>query len=283
MQKLRIQCGNRVVANYKVSVLGQQPSTSEDDLDDDAKELLARLRADHKKISDAVPSMLKLRRNFKAEGLITTYAQYCLISQYINMENSEDEHEKVIQFLVRKNPIWTSFLEAVPGCGPMMAAIIITRIDPAKSKYAASIWKLAGLDVASDGRGRGRYKEHLVPKTYKNAKGEVKETVGISFDPFLKTKLLGVLGPGLLKAAAITKNGTKKYAEAYYGYKNRLENHPTHKDKSPKHRHNMAIRFMVKRFLVDLYSNWRALEGLPVYDEYAVAKLGLRHGQDIQQ
>lgn len=279
LQRLRIQNGNRVIAAYKIS-LGAEPSQSEEELSPEAQKILAQLRIDHAKITDAVPSMLKLRRDFKPEGMITGYAQYCLISEYIRMEEAEEAHATNIKHIVKDFPIWSEFLEKVPGCGPLMASIIICRIDPRKSKYPSSIWKFAGLDVAGDGRGRGRFKDHLVPRTYTNAKNEVKETVGITFDPFLKTKLIGVLGPSLLKAAAITKNGTKKYAEAYYGYKNRLENHPAHQEKTPKHRHNMAIRFMVKRFLVDLYKEWRALEGLEVHAEYGEAKLGLTHGVD---
>jgi hypothetical protein len=50
-----------------------------------------------------------------------------------------------------------------------------------------------------------------------------------------------------------------------------------HKEKSKGHRHNMAIRYMIKIFLIDLYKNWRALEGLPVAPSYAEAKLGKIH------
>ena len=37
----------------------------------------------------------------------------------------------------------------------------------------------------------------------------------------------------------------------------------------------MAMRYMAKRFLVDLHAKWRALEGLEVTQEYAVRKLGM--------
>jgi hypothetical protein len=39
----------------------------------------------------------------------------------------------------------------------------------------------------------------------------------------------------------------------------------------------MALRYMVKRFLCDLYANWRKLEGLPVESEYHEGKLGHKH------
>ena len=86
----------------------------------------------------------------------------------------------------------------------------------------------------------------------------------------MKTKLVGVLGTSFLRSAS-------EYREYYDNYKNRIENHEAHKDKTKGHRHNMAIRYMVKRFLVDLHMKWRALEGLPVSEEYAEAKLGMKH------
>jgi hypothetical protein len=52
---------------------------------------------------------------------------------------------------------------------------------------------------------------------------------------------------------------------------------PAHAEKTKAHINNMAIRYTVKRFLVDLYTAWRTLEGLHVADEYSKAKLGINH------
>ena len=94
---------------------------------------------------------------------------------------------------------------------------------------------------------------------------------GITFNPFLKTKLVGVLGSSFLRA------GENVYSTIYRDYKNRLENHPKHIDKSKGHRHNMAVRYMVKQFLVDLHSAWREIEGYPATLTYQEAKLGHKH------
>jgi hypothetical protein len=48
-------------------------------------------------------------------------------------------------------------------------------------------------------------------------------------------------------------------------------------EKSKGQRHNMAMRYMVKMFLIDLYTKWRTLEGLPVSVPYSEAKLGIKH------
>lgn len=45
-----------------------------------------------------------------------------------------------------------------------------------------------------------------------------------------------------------------------------------------KHRHMAATRYMVKMFLLELWTTWRELEGLPVTEPYAQAKLGIKHG-----
>jgi hypothetical protein len=58
-----------------------------------------------------------------------------------------------------------------------------------------------------------------------------------------------------------------------------LDNHPAHVEKSKGHKHAMAIRYMVKIFIIHLYTKWRPIEGLEVYAPYAEAKLGLKHGE----
>jgi len=81
-------------------------------------------------------------------------------------------------------------------------------------------------------------------------------------------------------SASFLRAGENKYSKIYYEYKNRLENNPMHHEKSKGHRHNMANRYMVKMFLMDLYSEWRKIEGLPVEKPYHEAKLGLVHGEN---
>jgi hypothetical protein len=99
------------------------------------------------------------------------------------------------------------------------------------------------------------------------------EKSSITFQPFLKTKMIGVLGPSFLRA----KN--EHYRKIYDDYKNRLLNREDLSDETAGHINNMAIRFMVKMFLADLWVVWRQLEGLPVTEPYAVAKLGMApHG-----
>lgn len=269
IQKLRIQMGNRIVGNFKVK-LGQEPGKKEDELDAKGKLLLNDLRMRFKKITDGVVTLPR-QKTFKGDEVISTYTELCLLAAYFEIESDEKQHFKRLKTVLNEYPIYTEYLEGVKGIGPAMAGVIISEIDITKAEYPSSLWKYAGLDVAQDGAGRSRRSEHLIDVEYETREKEIKTKKSITFNPFLKTKLIGVLGGSFLKV------GDDTYKDIYYGYKNRLANHPVHSEKTKLHQHNMAMRYMVKRFLVDLYTVWRELEGLPVAKEYSEAKLGIQH------
>jgi hypothetical protein len=271
IQKLRIQMGNRIVANWKAK-LGQAPGATEGTLDAVEKSLLDNLRESYKKLADGVATLPR-QSTFKGDELISTYTELVLIDQYIGLEKQEATQFSRLGTVLKDFPIYNEFLVNVYGVGPAMAGVILSEINIHAAQYPSSLWMYAGLDVAGDGRGRSRRKEHLVESTYIDADGVEQKKNGISFNPFLKTKLVGVLGSSFIKQSA-----TKcQYRKIYDDYKHRLENSPAHADKSKGHRHNMAVRYAVKRFLADLYVAWRKLESLPVANEYSVDKLGIVH------
>ncbi len=191
-------------------------------------------------------------------------------------------------------------------------------------KYGTKFEAFAdGKPIKFTNEGRSRKEGSLVKKEYKKKDGSMGVRDSITFNPFLKTKLIGVLGGAFLKQSKVYINGKNTglakrlalavdngfdvkvagkneelkenvldflrskgfivveepspYAAIYYNYKNRIRNMPAHADKTDGHTHAMAIRYCVKRFLVDLYAAWRELEGLPLAPEYSEAKLGLIH------
>lgn len=268
IQKLRIQMGNRITANFKVK-LGQLPGNKEADLDKVKKYVLIKLRADFKRLTSGV---IELGSPKSGAGIISDQAEYDLVRQYLDLEKLEDSHYRDIEQALRQVPIYDAFLRTVKGIGPRLAGVIVSEIDIGRARYPSSLWKYAGLDVAADGRGRSRRREHLVKMAYRNKEGEETERDSITFNPFLKTKLLGVLGPSFLK-----QGRGHPYAHIYYDYRHRLDSRPDLAEASKGRKKNMAMRYMVKRFLADLYVHWRTLEGLPLAEEYSAAKLGLRH------
>lgn len=222
------------------------------------------------------------RASFKGDPVISDYTELSLVAQYVDLEKQEKQGFNRLNNILPDYPIFVEFLDKVSGCGPMMSGVILSEIDIHKARYPSSLWKYAGLDVGPDGRGRSRRAEHLVNRTYTKKDGSEGVRLGITFSPFLKTKLLGVLGPSFIKVK------DSPYKTIYYNYKHRLENHAVygianegakdengHKVTSKGRRHAMAIRYCVKMFLLDLYKSWRALEGLPVAPPYSEAKLGM--------
>lgn len=269
IQKLRIQMGNRIVGNFKTK-LGQEPGKDEDSLDPDGKEILKSLRLCYDKITDGVATFPRMK-TFKGNEVISNYTELCLIHQYLELESSEKAHFYKLGNILEEYPIYSEFLKDVKGIGPAMAGVIISEIDISKAKYPSSLHMYAGLDVAEDGKGRSKRKEHLIDVEYKDRDGNLQTKKSITFNPFLKTKLIGVLGSSFLRA------GDNPYSRIYKDYKHRLENHSIYKDVTKGHRHNMAVRYMIKQFLKDLYVEWRTLEGLEVSEPYEVAKLGYNH------
>lgn len=272
VQELRIQMGNRIVANFKAK-LGLEPSEKEGTLDKEGATLLKDLRASYKLLTDGVVTFPR-KANFKGDELISSWTELCLIAQYVELRVVEESHFRRLGKALEEHAIWNEFLLDVRGVGPAMAGVLISEIDIHKARYPSSLWKYAGLDVAGDGRGRSRKTEHLVEVEYEAADGTQKKRNSITFNPFLKTKLTGVLAGSFVRSGA---KGDSKYEKIYRDYKHRLENMPEHEEKSKGHRDNMAKRYMIKMFLVDLYTKWRAIEGLPIAAPYSEGKLGIKH------
>jgi len=330
MQGLRIMMGNRIAANFK-SKLGITPGKKEES-DKEAMKIILDIKKSYKRLTDGIVKD-PTEKNFKGDDLISTYTDFVLVHNYIELLSREEDQFKRLEKVVRLFPIYTHFLKGVRGCGPAMSSVLISEINIKKSKYASSVWAYCGLDVALDNRGRGRYKEHLIDCTYIDKDGNEAVRKSITFNPRLKTKLMGVLAPSFIKTDVrsikvgpeliySTVNGKKKiliysrevfdeeyrgfvvvdtqeeivkhknekiavkkykvvrrgsYAAIYYNYINRLNNMAAHKDKSKGHKNRMALRKMIKIFLIDLYTNWRTLEGLPCHDPYHEGKLGHKH------
>lgn len=260
MQKLRIQLGNRVVANFKAK-LGQAPSRPEEEIDAEGKAILAKLRLSYARITDGV-ARFPTAAKFTSDGVIDSYTELCLVSEYIEMEDTEARHFKHLEQALRDFPIYTEFLSKVKGIGPALAAVIVSEIDISRSPRPSNLWSYCGLDVAKDGAGRSRREEHLVKRTYIDREGKEKVRNSITFNPFLKTKLMGVLGPSFLRQA------NPVYRPIYDGYKHRIKTNPAAAELRPAQIHMRCVRYMVKMFLLDLYKFWRELEGLPCPPSY---------------
>ena len=302
MQKLRIASGNRLYQIFKdksdadstikdeIEKEKLKETGEEDALDTKANEILKTVNSEYKELTaymvdnnKTIASALKKIETIK----ILTKTDYSMVKAYNLLLESEESYKKVLTDNIKDHPVFTGFLSQVKGCGPMMSANILAYLDPYKARHASSFWKYAGLDVVAtkdkdgnpvlDSEGNmvthGRKMGDTEEYEYIDKNGNKAIKKGLTYNPKLKSKLIGVLASGMIKAK------DPVYTKIYYDYKLRLENHPKHREKSAAHRNNMALRYMIQKFLSNLWVYWRTLEGLEVTLPYEVDKLGMRpHG-----
>lgn len=293
LQALRMQMGLRLCANFRARLTDLEPETEGDDdeMSEAAVKVIDRLKESYKRLTDGIAKNRTLPdvQGFTGDALISVHAELVLVDQYVTIETQEGRLFRQLLKTLELIPIFDTYLKEQTGIGPAMAAVLISYLDPAKARHASSFWKFAGLDVGPDGAGRSRRKPHLVERTYTDRSGKEATRMGITYDPFLKTKLTGVLGPSFLRSGS-------PWRKVYDDYKHRLETDPAREKLTvgdwkkrnnagddvsklwtPGRIHRASIRYMVKMFLADLWAKWRELEGLPVPVPYAEAKLGLKH------
>jgi hypothetical protein len=303
LQHLRIQTGLRLCANFRNKLrenIDDAEETEEGELSEKGKKILDVLKASYRRLTEGVARnrTLPRREGFVGDGVISDFAELSLIHQYEGLEKLEREHFRHIGEELEGFPIYTDWLEKQHGIGPALAAVLVSYFDIRKAERPSQMWAFAGLDVgpgiASDPDhklARSRRKEHLVEREYVTRDGEVKTKLSTTFDPWLQSRLLGVLGGSLLRSGS-------PYRKYYDEYKHRIETDPNRrkgtladkkKDRQagivdetiwhPLRIHRAAQRKMVKEFVADFWRAWRLSEGLPVVPTYHEAKQGGHTGR----
>lgn len=289
IQKLRIATGLRVVAAFRSRFVADDDSLDVAQ-DEEAAEklkdkLLKEIRKSYDRVTDGIAINAR-KRDYKFDKIIQSESEIWMIENYLSILSEEEEAFKRLAKALKQESFYNEWLSKVRGVGPAMAGVIMSELDPYKAKYPSSFWKYAGLDVVPvfdkdtheliKTEGRGRRANHLVESTYVDRQGNEQVKKGLSHNPFLKSKLIAVLGTSFLR----TNN--EKYVGIYLTNKFRelnkltLQQHPNVKSVA----HRRALRYMIKQFLCDLHVAWRTHEGLEVSISYAEAKLGLTHGRD---
>lgn len=224
---------------------------------------------------------------------------YALTGVYLSFEEMEKRHTDQLKKLLEEIPVYKYYLKHIHGCGTSMSAAILSKLD--YTKATVSNWLgYCGMDVVIDpetgiGYGRSKRKEHLVVREFKRKDGTIETKQSVTFNPWIKSKLLGVLpttigkGYGVQKKKNDGSHESNFYWKIWLEYRNRLQNDPARKqtrivvDKKGKEKEfpifppariaAMSNRYMVKWFLIDLYVNWRAIEGLTSREPYQDEKL----------
>jgi len=187
------------------------------------------------------------------------------------------------------------------GIGPTMAGVILSNFDIHREDTPSKMWAYCGLrpmpalrckacnDIVEEKDGefahvaRRAFKKNpndLDPKParskcnailnraalYESGKAQ-KPVKGekLPYNARLRSKLCGVLGPVMLK---LNSPWRKHYDE--YKHRKMTAGWGT----SDAHRHSAAIRYMIKMLLLDIWTEWRKAENLPVRESYHIEKQG---------
>lgn len=191
------------------------------------------------------------------------------------MKDSENKTKRMLEEAVKEHPLYKSYLGHVAGCGPILAARLITGFNIYVAVHCSSFERYVGLDCVN---GKARPSKAVEKETYIDGKGELKTKDSLGYNPGLKSALLGVL------ASEFFKQKNTKYVKIYNDVKKRYENRPDLVEKEKKKQCSiakMARRYMIKQFLHDLWEHWRTLEGLPLNGgTYEEGVLGMHHHDD---
>lgn len=225
-----------------------------------------------------------------------------LEKRHAELNKVEKDLLKDIEGVLKKIPFYRDTLSdksRYKGLGPTMAAVIFSEFDINKADTPSKMWKFAGLAPTDCRRCKDchailgaqfedegvnvfphpknikgvkcKHANESIPAflTYASAK-TMKPTKGqkLPYNAFLRTKLIGVLGPCLIKA-------NSPWRKVYDDYKHRLESKGW--GMSDGHRHQASIRYMVKMLLLDVWKGWRESEKLPIRPSYHEEKLGHVH------
>lgn len=120
---------------------------------------------------------------------------------------------------------------------------------------------------------RSKRSEHLETRKYLDKNGKEKEKLSITYNWWLRVKILGVMSSSILRAKHSSDN---EYAPIYDNYRHRYDCDPRKQDWSDGRKHRAAIRAMINILMCDFHRTWRLMCGYAYMPPYGTAKLGLR-------
>jgi hypothetical protein len=230
-------------------------------------------------------------KNDKTYIVETDDKNYMILKDSADFAKAQEEMlENYIKTIVTSTDLWQAFLINVKGCGPLMAAVIISEIDIYKAEMVSQIWSYAGISPGNSfGRKWNKDKTEILKSETLVPQDRLSPGFLSPYNQWLRTKLLGVLAAGMVKS----QSSYTKYYYSLHTPKTRKEElgegrldietniyaktGKMWKDESDGHRNNAAKRYMIKMFIKDLYVAWRTLEELPVRMPYQEEYLGHVH------
>ena len=244
LQHLRIETFNRIVAYVK----------SHERIETQVIDASHHYVETHKKTADNTKKFSTIA-NQMVNGKIEVPADIGNIVWYHNMlHETEKELAKRLNAWSSKHPIRIRYLSLIRGIGPVFSSALIAWLSPiSRFDNISRLWSYSGL---APGQKRVRGQK-------------------LGYNPRLKTLMWKI-------ASSFEKQNAKRsvYRKLYDEKKKYLLKRPDlakairKKEKGARlHVRLLAMRFVEKRFLANLWLTWRAMEKLPVTKPYAIDQM----------
>ena len=293
VQHVRIQIGNKIFALY-MQLLGIKPGESKKKLEKEQATILKAFENEYERITDALEDnknklsqVIKKRVYLDADGkevelmYIKNKILFNLSEHWHQGKETEEKIKKDLESKLKEYKIYNEYLSCDPKCrgvGTVISAVIIAYFNIYKAKYPSDFIAFAGLDPVPEidektgeitgYHGRSNKERDLIMREYMTKDGKTDVRKSLTYNPIVKTQLLGVMTGTMFKAHS-------PYVVAYYNRMMRLNNDPAKKDLTPSHKSAICKRYMVNQFLKDLFVAWKQIEGLPYCMSYEEEFFGL--------
>jgi len=187
-----------------------------------------------------------------------------LVWYHNSLRETEKQLAKRLNNWSSKHPLRTTYLSNIKGIGPIFSSALIAWLTPiSRFDNISKLWKYSGLAPGQ-----------------KRRKGEK-----LGYNPHIKTLMWKIAGSFEKQKAAKSVYRTI-YDEKKRYYLNRpdLAKAITDKTKGAKlHVRLMAMRYVSKHFLADLWLTWRKLEGLSITEPYSITIMQHNNFEQPQQ
>jgi hypothetical protein len=255
---------------------------------DDPYDELKRLVRQHASLNKAIVATHHMHADRKAQRDFGDYkkgdtipcrlpddARSQLVEQEKNLQKAAAKLETPMLRNLRKLPIYSLFLSKVAGVGTITAAYLVAYIDIHKATKISSLRRYCGLGINTRG--------------VRDSLGDVKGAGCSPYSITIKTQLYLAMSSMFRVGGGYTPKRGCKYLEVWRNYHFRMQHSERVVDgkvvradgKSVSAKgfvHETGRRKAADVFVEDLYTVWRAIEGLPVWPSYYAEKLGFRHG-----
>jgi len=221
--------------------------------------------------------------------LIDNEFMFDAVESYVDFIQTIANIEARMEPILIHFPIWTHCLSHIKGVGPVTGAMFLAHMDINRADTPGSFLRRLGITVEEDGKGTSRRKEHNVPSVYIDSTGHEAIKWSLGYDGEWRAWFLSQMMGNLIKQGQ-NNLWRKPYIQKKFYYQSLPKHAKTKKVKgfdepqivmkdgkhvpNDGHINKMAIRYMAKIFICDVWLYWAALEGkqikLPYYEQQKI-------------